>query len=74
MKKIIYKDLYNFCRNNNIEFVWITDGDGWKTTKKPLRETFELTDYILNLNMIKEGCLDEILKKCTNTYHSFCKY
>lgn len=58
-----YKDLFNFCKNNNIEFVWITDGDGWKTTKKPLRETFELTDYILNLNMIKEGCLDEILKK-----------
>lgn len=58
-----YKDLFNFCRTNNIEFVWITDGDGWKTTKKPLRETFNLTDHILNLNMIREGCLDEILKK-----------
>jgi type II restriction enzyme len=58
-----YKDLFNFCRINKIEFVWITDGDGWKTTKKPLRETFNLTDHILNLNMIREGCLEEILKK-----------
>lgn len=57
-----YKDLFNFCKNNDIEFVWITDGDGWNTSKKPLRETFQLTDYILNLNMVKEGCLDEILK------------
>jgi type II restriction enzyme len=57
-----YKDLFKFCKTNNIEFIWITDGDGWRTTKKPLRETFELTDYILNLDMIKEGCLDEILK------------
>jgi type II restriction enzyme len=58
-----YKDLFNFCKYNNIEFIWITDGEGWKTSKKPLRETFELTDYIFNINMIKEGCLDEILKK-----------
>lgn len=57
-----YKDLFKFCKSNNIDFIWITDGDGWRTTKKPLRETFELTDYILNLDMIKEGCLDEILK------------
>lgn len=56
-----YKDLYNFCKNQNIEFIWITDGGGWVSTKKPLRETFNLTDYIINLNMIKLGVLEEII-------------
>jgi type II restriction enzyme len=55
-----YKDLFNFCKSNDIEFVWITDGGGWVSTKKPLRETFNLTDYIINLRMIKEGLLEEL--------------
>jgi type II restriction enzyme len=57
-----YKDLYHFCKENNIEFLWITDGRGWLTTKKPLRETFDITEYIINLDMINRGVLDEILK------------
>jgi len=57
-----YKDLFNFCKTNNIEFIWITDGNGWISTKKPLRETFNLTDYIINLNMIKNGVLKEIIQ------------
>jgi type II restriction enzyme len=56
-----YKDLFNFCKSNNIEFIWITDGGGWVSTRKPLRETFNLTDYIINLHMIKKGGLEEIL-------------
>jgi len=55
-----YKDLYNFCKSNNIEFIWITDGGGWVSTKKPLRETFNLTHYIINLKMIKEGVIEEL--------------
>ena len=57
-----YKDLYNFCKTKNIDFIWITDGNGWVSTKKPLRETFNLTDYIINLNMIKSGILKEIIQ------------
>jgi hypothetical protein len=57
-----YKDLFKFCKENNIDFVWITDGNGWISTKKPLRETFNLTDYIINLNMIKNGVLKEIIQ------------
>jgi type II restriction enzyme len=29
-----YKDLFNFLKNQNINLIWITDGLGWKTTKK----------------------------------------
>lgn len=55
-----YKSLFNFCKNNNIEFIWITDGEGWKSTLKPLEETFLHNDYIFNLSMIKDGILKEI--------------
>lgn len=55
-----YKSLSNFCKNNNIEFIWITDGEGWKTTLKPLEETFIHNDYIFNLSMIKDGILSEL--------------
>jgi type II restriction enzyme len=45
----------------NISFVWITDGLGWLTARKPLEEAFYKNDFIFNLKMIKEGILEEIL-------------
>jgi type II restriction enzyme len=56
-----YKKLYDFCNENNVQMIWITDGFGWNTTKTPLRETFNHIDYIFNLNMIKDGILNEVL-------------
>ena len=36
-----YKELaLEFKDLDNIDFVWITDGKGWQTTKKNLQETF----------------------------------
>ena len=55
-----YKSLYDFCSNNGVEFVWITDGQGWKTTLKPLEETFLHNDYIFNLSMVKDGVLNDL--------------
>ena len=55
-----YKEVYKFCKSHRIEFIWITDGGGWKTAKKPIEETFLDTDYIFNLTMIKDGILDEL--------------
>jgi type II restriction enzyme len=46
----------------NLSFIWITDGPGWKTTKAPLKETFDKIDYIFNLKMIEDGVLSEIIK------------
>ena len=34
----------------NFEFVWITDGQGWKTARNNLQETFEVLDNIFNIN------------------------
>lgn len=44
------------------DFIWITDGEGWITTKKPLEDTFNHNDYVLNLKMLKEKILEEIIK------------
>mgnify|MGYP006411345237 FL=1 len=55
-----YKSLYDFCSNNGVEFIWITDGEGWKTTLKPLEETFLHNDYIFNLSMVKDGILNDL--------------
>ena len=35
---------------------------GWQSTQRPLRDTFNKTDYIINLDMIQKGVLEALLK------------
>jgi type II restriction enzyme len=56
-----YIEMNRYWNAQNIEFIWITDGAGWKSTLKPLREYFDKADYLLNLEMLKTGSLDLIL-------------
>jgi type II restriction enzyme len=56
-----YKALFDFISSQNHKFIWITDGLGWKSTLRPLEETFLYIDYILNLKMIATGLLSEII-------------
>lgn len=56
-----YKDLNNLLKKQNIEFIWITDGHGWKTTKNPLFETFINNDYTFNLEFLYNGILEEVI-------------
>lgn len=55
--------LYNFLKKETPEhtFIWLTDGLGWKTAIKPLREAFDKVDYILNLSMLENGILENII-------------
>ena len=55
-----YIKMNEYWNNQNIEFIWITDGAGWKSTLKPLREYFDKADYLLNLEMLKDGILKKI--------------
>ncbi len=55
-----YKGLNDFVKAQNIEFIWITDGKGWLTALNPLEETFNHNDYVININMLKNGILDAI--------------
>jgi len=55
-----YRDLFNVL-NGKYKFIWITDGYGWKSTARPLRETFNHNDYVISLDMVEKGILEEIV-------------
>lgn len=42
-------------------FVWVTDGQGWKSARNNLRETFEAMDTIYNLADLDRGAFKELL-------------
>lgn len=56
-----YIEMNRYWNKQGIEFIWITDGAGWKSTLKPLREYFDKADYLLNLDMLKNSVLIKIL-------------
>lgn len=55
-----YRNLFDTL-DNKFKFVWITDGAGWLTTTRPLRDTFNHNDYIFSLDMLEKGILDSLL-------------
>lgn len=59
-----FRAVDNFMKNSNkdVTFMWITDGIGWNTAKRPLREAFESIDNILTIQMIEDGILEQIIK------------
>ena len=57
-----YVKMNEYWNAQNIIFIWVTDGAGWKSTLKPLREYFDKADYLLNLEMLKNAVLTKILK------------
>lgn len=59
-----FSALNNFLANKEEvdKFIWITDGIGWNTAHKPLKETFHNNDYVINTRMLWEGVLEEIIQ------------
>jgi len=55
-----YRTLFDILKGK-FKFIWITDGYGWKKTARPLRETFDHNDYLLNLSMLEKGILEHLL-------------
>lgn len=55
-----FKSLYDELKKQDIDFVWITDGLGWHTAKRPLEETYNYNEYVFNLNMIENGSLGQL--------------
>mgnify|MGYP000455493444 CR=1 FL=1 len=45
-----------------VEFVWVTDGQGWKTAHLPLAEAFSHITNVFNLDMLREGFLSELFR------------
>ncbi|WP_457569858.1 type II restriction endonuclease [Desulfurobacterium sp.] len=58
-----YKSISEFWKKQNINFIWITDGQGWLSTEKALMEYLENKNILLNLHMTFNGLLKYILEK-----------
>lgn len=57
-----YVKMNEHWNKQGVEFIWVTDGAGWLSTLRPLREYFDNANYLLNLEMLKDGCLTKILR------------
>lgn len=55
-----FKSLYTELKEQNIDFIWVTDGLGWHTTKRPLEEVYNHNDYVLNLTSLETGALGKL--------------
>jgi type II restriction enzyme len=47
---------------NGFTFVWFTDGEGWKSAKNNLEETFDIMKHIYNIDDLENGIMDKIFK------------
>jgi type II restriction enzyme len=56
-----YQYLYDLLSKQGIDLIWVTDGLGWRTTKKPLFETFIHNDYVFNIELIKQEILKDVM-------------
>jgi type II restriction enzyme len=54
--------MYNRYHRQGIEFLWVTDGAGWKKTSLPLREYFDKSDYLVNLDMLRNNIFNSIIE------------
>lgn len=45
----------------SVKFIWFTDGKGWTSARRNLEETFDVLDYIYNINDLKNNILNEII-------------
>ncbi len=56
-----YRTMHDFWKAGGHDFIWITDGRGWVSTRLPLQETFNHIDYVLNLKMVSKGLLEAVV-------------
>lgn len=58
-----YKTLATEIRNiNNVKFVWFTDGNGWKSAKHNLEETFYVMENIYCIKDMEDGIISKVFK------------
>lgn len=58
-----YKMIAEETRNiANVDFVWITDGGGWKSARRNLEETFNVMPYLFNIHDMENGVFLSLFK------------
>lgn len=55
-----FKGLHTELKEQGIDFIWVTDGLGWRTTLRPLEEVYNHNDYTFNLSMLEAGILNSL--------------
>lgn len=45
---------------SGIEFIWVTDGAGWKSARKNLHDTFDVLPFIFNISDLENGVLNKL--------------
>lgn len=57
-----YIDLQEQLSKENLTFIWITDGQGWKKMRSTMKTVDKNIDYVLNYNILKNNLIN-ILKE-----------
>jgi len=57
-----FRSLNHLVESNDICFIWVTDGQGWHTARRPLSEAFADIEYIFNLDMLRKNFINELIK------------
>lgn len=57
-----FSQLTRIVSSKEISFGWVTDGKGWQTALRPLEEAFEQVDFILNLEMLRDGFIESVFE------------
>lgn len=56
-----YKMITTEAKNiPGFEFVWFTDGLGWKDARHNLEETFDVLDNLYNIKELENGVMDKL--------------
>ena len=51
-----YKMIAEEARSvTGVEFVWVTDGGGWRSARRNLEETFNTMQHLYNINDMENG-------------------
>lgn len=59
-----YKMIAEESKNiDGFTFVWITDGKGWKSARKNLKETFLVLDTLYNIKDLEDGIFTELFNE-----------
>lgn len=56
-----YIEMSRFWKDQNVEFIWVTDGKGWSNTQNPLKDYFERGNILLNIDMLQNNYLGKII-------------
>ena len=56
-----YIEMSRFWKDQNVEFIWVTDGKGWISTRNPLKDYFERGNLLINIDMLQNGYLEKII-------------